>query len=79
MMKDCDDFYVKSGRMWFSDKHETDDSTAGHDFWLTRNRHGAGFWDGDYPKEMGTTLTDLAHTFGECWIYVGDDSLLYIS
>ena len=18
---------------------------AGHDFWLTRNRHGAGFWD----------------------------------
>src|SRR5438105_15551820 len=23
---------------------------AGHDFWLTRNRHGAGFWDrGDDP------------------------------
>jgi|TARA_R110000744_G_scaffold366338_1_gene475354 hypothetical protein len=20
----------------------------GHDFWLTRNGHGAGFWDGDW-------------------------------
>lgn len=21
---------------------------AGHDLWLTRNGHGAGFWDGDW-------------------------------
>ena len=25
-----------------------DDTDLGHDFWLTRAGHGAGFWDGDY-------------------------------
>ena len=38
---------------------------AGHDFWLTRNGHGAGFWDGDYPESEETILTDAARTFGE--------------
>lgn len=50
-----------------------------HDFWLTRNHHGAGFWDGDYPKELGEQLTTISHTFGECFIYVGDDKKFYIS
>lgn len=49
-----------------------------HDFWLTRNRHGAGFWDGDYPEPLATQLTDLSHTFGECDLYIGDDGLLYV-
>lgn len=48
-----------------------------HDFWLTRNRHGAGFWDGDYPEPEATVLTELSHRFGECWLYVGDDDLIY--
>lgn len=39
--------------------------TVAHDFWLTRNHHGAGFWDGDYPKVTGELLTKLAHEFGE--------------
>lgn len=43
-----------------------------HDFWLTRNRHGAGFWDGDYG-DHGQLLTDIAHEFGELNIYVKDD------
>ena len=47
---------------------------AGHDFWLTRNRHGAGFWDRGL-KELGRQLTDAAHAFGECWLYVGDDGI----
>lgn len=38
-----------------------------HDFWLTRNHHGAGFWDGDYPDAVGKELTRISHTFGECW------------
>ena len=46
-----------------------------HDFWLTGNHHGAGFWDGDYPeivdgKEVGDILTELAHSFGECDLLV---------
>jgi hypothetical protein len=45
-------------------------SQAGHDFWLTRNSHGAGFWDGDWPKAIGEPLTDAAHKFGEVSLFV---------
>jgi hypothetical protein len=45
-----------------------DDRDLGFHFWLTHNRHGAGFWDGDYPEPLGQQLTDAAHTFGECWV-----------
>lgn len=44
----------------------------GHDFYLTRNGHGAGFWDryyGDADEgvgaDIGRILTDLADSFGE--------------
>ena len=50
-----------------------------HDFWLTRNGHGCGFWDGDYPETIATILTDSAHSFGEANPYVGDDGLVYLS
>lgn len=53
------------------------DSEAGHDFWLTRNGHGAGFWDGDWPEDAGKRLTDAAHAFGELSPYVGDDGRIY--
>lgn len=36
----------------------------GHDFWLTRNHHGAGFWDRGLGL-VGDTLTELAHSFGD--------------
>ena len=45
---------------------------AGHDFALTRNRHGVGFWDGDWPV-YGDLLTKLAHSFGEIELYVSDE------
>jgi hypothetical protein len=50
----------------------------GHDFWLTRNHHGAGFWDGDYPKELGEALTKASRAFSECDLYIGDDGLIYL-
>lgn len=56
-------------------------SEAGHDFWLTRNGHGAGFWDGDWP-ERGDELTELSLSkdkFGEINLYVGDDGKLYFA
>lgn len=50
---------------------------AGHDFWLTRNRHGAGFWDRYYSGspmgKLGNKLSDLARTYGDCDLYVTDD------
>jgi hypothetical protein len=51
---------------------------AGHDFWLTRNGHGAGFWDGDWPKEQGQLLTEKSENFGEVDIYIGDDGKIYV-
>jgi hypothetical protein len=50
----------------------------GHDFWLTRNGHGAGFWDRGLG-ELGERLSQLARTFGECDAYVGDDGRIYLS
>lgn len=51
---------------------------AGHDFWLTRNGHGAGFWDGDWePEATAERLTDAAHAYGETYLYVGDDGMIY--
>lgn len=51
---------------------------AGHDFWLTRNGHGAGFWDGDWPKPYAKILTDGAVAYGEFEVYLGDDGLIYV-
>lgn len=60
-----------------ADKYlDGDYSQAGHDFWLTRNGHGAGFWDGDW-KEHGDTLTKLSKEFGGVHLYIGDDNKIY--
>lgn len=56
---------------------ELDDTKAGHDFWLTRNGHGAGFWDGDYDKPAASALTQSAQSFGECDLYVGDGGRIH--
>jgi hypothetical protein len=50
---------------------------AGHDFWLTRNHHGCGFWDGDWSEEAGQALTDAASKYREVSLYVGDDGLVH--
>jgi hypothetical protein len=52
----------------------------GHDLWLTRNRHGAGYWDRtELPKDLRDRLTDAAHKAGERDLYIGDDGLIYQS
>lgn len=51
---------------------------AGHDFWLTRNGHGAGFWDGDWmPRSIGDKLTKASKPYGSVDLYVGDDGKIY--
>jgi hypothetical protein len=50
---------------------------AGHDFWLTRNSHGAGFWDGDWPGNVDQRLTEASELYGSVDLYVGDDALIY--
>lgn len=36
------------------------DEQIGHDLWLTRGGHGAGFWDRDLPN--GKELSDICDT-----------------
>jgi hypothetical protein len=54
----------------------------GHDFFLTRNRHGVGFWDCSFnPAHVGLLerLTNDAHTYGESDVYVSDTGELEVS
>lgn len=53
-------------------------SDAGHDFWLSRNGHGAGFFDRDLA-EAADKLQERARAFGDCELYVGDDGKIYVS
>ena len=46
------------------DKPDYDAAHAGHDFWLTRNGHGAGFWDRGLAQ--GDALTKAAKVYGGC-------------
>lgn len=54
-------------------------SQNGHDFWLTRNHHGAGFWDRGYRDATAEFLTKESEKFGETDLYEGDDGQLYFS
>lgn len=75
--RECKDFLESYPYLLDCTRREL--SQAGHDFWLTRNRHGAGFGDGDWEEPMATELTDASHRAGERDVYVGDDDLLYFS
>lgn len=52
------------------------DAQLGHDFWLTRNGHGIGFWDRG-QGDAGDQLSKVAKAFGEVYIYVGDDGKIW--
>jgi hypothetical protein len=70
--QDCAAFFDQNA----DDLAEMGPGQAGHDFWLTRNHHGDGFWDRGLG-ERGDRLTDAAHAFGEVALYVGDDGRVH--
>jgi transposase-like protein len=78
--KDCAEFSKQAGDL-LKDKITSEDWwDIGHNFWLTRNGHGAGFWDSDnYEKEIGQKLTEISKKFGEKSPYIGDDGKIYAS
>jgi hypothetical protein len=67
MAADCRDFQRANAELL---AQAGDDEQNGHDFWLTRNHHGVGFWDRGYPEEIGRALTDAAHDYGSACLYV---------
>ena len=58
---------------------EIDLKQVGHDFWLTRNHHGSGFWDRDekYPPGIADYLYNISKQFGQVDLYIGDDGFIY--
>ncbi len=71
MIADCAAFQFTHGDRMDRDRNQ-DRSDGGHDFWLTRNGHGAGFWDGDWGKHDGDILSGASKQFGEVNLYVTD-------
>lgn len=75
--KDLTKFWKQAGDLLKGE----DETQAAHDFWLTRNGHGAGFWDRTYNNDedgtKGDKLTKIAEKFGEINLYVGDDGKIY--
>lgn len=66
-----DDFYTGSANS---------DYQTEHDFILTANGHGCGFWEtSDWPEEVGRILTDLAKKHSEIHAEVGGDGKIYLS
>ena len=66
-----------------TDLSHLDDERDGHDFWLTRNHHGSGFWDESVNDELTEfamqQLTRASESFGEVDLYIGDDRKLHFS
>ena len=59
-LADCNKFVEKAGSLL----DELTEEQIGHDFWLSRNGHGAGFFDRGLG-EIGDKLQELARSFKE--------------
>jgi len=68
MLTDCIHFMEEARNLMKG----LDLSQCGHDFWLTRNGHGAGFWDRGYKEPIAKKLTELCKKAGEYYVF-GDD------
>ena len=84
MRADCEEFLAKACEDFrfaaLFVAGQFDITQIAHDLWLTRNDHGAGFWDRNddvYPEPIRDLLTDLARRAGERSLYIGDDGLVH--
>lgn len=84
-MSDCADFlaYCSKGGLLADLENELEKQNRafswdsfGIDFWLSRNGHGAGFFDRGL-NDVGEKLQAAANTFGSSEVYAGDDSKIY--
>lgn len=74
MREDVQRFIDQAGTLLI--EAELSESQIGHDFWLTRNGHGAGFWDRNLG-EIGDKLSDICRNLGEAYLYIGDDGQIH--
>jgi hypothetical protein len=74
IVKDCKAFQA-SEKKWL--ERAGDEGQNGHDFWLTRNGHGAGFWDRGYEDDVDKALTKASKAYGTIDLYTGDDRKIH--
>lgn len=73
-LADCGAFLAMATLMGLL-AEEWDPEQVGHDFWLTRNGHGTGFWDRDLPNAKA--LSAVASQWKSVNPYLGDDGLIH--
>lgn len=66
--------FKKENAAWL--RFAGDDSQNGHDLWLTRNGHGAGFWDRGYSERVSSKLTEASEALGETYVFEVDGQLV---
>lgn len=66
---DCGDFRAYAADLL--EQHPESMGRNGHNFWLSRNGHGAGFFDTDSP--VADALQEAAKTFGTVDLYIDTD------
>lgn len=73
MRKTCEQFLADNSDdiEEFMQVTKKDLEHVGHDLWLTRNGHGAGFWDRG-AGEVGDRLTEACKELGEVNLWVDD-------
>ncbi len=84
IINDCRKFQAVHAGDILSENYPNDlpsstDAHAGYDFWLTRNSHGAGFWDRDWEEGAGKRMGETSKRMGEVCVCVGEDGKIHCS
>lgn len=78
IIHDCQKFLNEFGHLLIQENYlgkRNLMSDAGIDFWLTRNRSGSGFWDGEWSDSVSETLTEGSYKFDECNLIVEEGKI----
>lgn len=70
--QDCESFYKEAKPLL--DEAGSSLEQTGHDFCLTRNRHGVGFWDRGYG-DIGDRLSNMCKPYGSIHLMESDGGL----
>jgi hypothetical protein len=74
--KDVAEFFKRLGDLLEKAREYKDDEHIAYHFWLTRQGHGVGFWDGDYG-DIGDQLANIAELSGVSNYVVGEDGKIH--
>lgn len=76
---DCEEFQDANSEALAVYLQTMNEEHAGHDFWLSRNGHGSGFFDrtDKVPREICDKLQEACRATRETGLYRGDDGRVY--